>query len=232
MVTNLASNHKKQYTVLLFICLYDIASIFHPMTILTMEQLNIPQMMMEFEISYMRPGSYHTNIIDTIVIDSKDDTLLEYEYTHGKIRKVNDKFKSELSEVFEKSGASDLIYEFTPNNLLNLERDDKSYILNDESDFLKKIESHMDYEGWFQTIFKCFQHVLLIPDTNFLLNCYYSNYFKNTVQKNKGKVIFVLSKLTLLEVERINNELSKTIKSTERKLSIWFYSRIKQWKWI
>lgn len=60
--------------------------------------------------------------------------------------------------------------------------------------------------------------MLLIPDTNFLLNCYYSNYFKNTVQKNKGRVIFALSRLTLLEVERILNDLSKTIKSSERKL--------------
>jgi len=131
---------------------------------------------------------------------------------------MNAKHQSGLDEIFERAGIYDLNYEFTPNNILNLKSDNRSYYTNDGSDFLKKIESHMDYETWFQKIFGCFQIVLLVPDTNFLLNCYYSNYFKDTVQKNKGKVIFALSKLTLLEVERIHNELSKTIKSTETKL--------------
>jgi hypothetical protein len=183
-----------------------------------MIELDIHQMMLELEDSYMKPGSYHRNIVDSIIIESKDDTLLEYEYTHGKITKVNDKYKSELGEVLEKSGMYDLNYEFTPNNLLNLKPNNGSYVLNDGSDFLKKIESHMDYEGWFQMIFKCFQHVLLIPDTNFLLNCYYSNYFKKIAQKNKPRVIFALSRLTLLEVERIHNEIAKIIKPLERKL--------------
>jgi len=188
------------------------------MTIQSMTELDIPQMMLELEDSYMKPGTYHRNIVDSIIIGLNDDTLLEYEYTPSKITKTNDKYKSELNEVYEKAGLYDLNYEFSPNNILNLRSDNRSYILNDGSDFLKKIESHMDYEGWFKTIFECFQHVLLLPDTNFLLNCYYSNYFKNTVQKNKGRVIFALSRLTLLEVERILNELSKAIKPTERRL--------------
>lgn len=188
------------------------------MTILTMDQLNIPQMMLKFEDSYLQPGGYHRDIVDLILIESKDDTLLEYEYTHGKVTRPNDKYRFELNEVFKKAGLHDLNFEFSPNNILNLKTNNGSYVLKDGSDFLKKIESHMDYEGWFQKIFVCFPHSLLIPDTNFLLNCYYSNYFKNTVEKNKSRVIFVLSRLTLLEVERILNEQSKSIKSSERKL--------------
>lgn len=61
-------------------------------------------------------------------------------------------------------------------------------------------------------------NIVLIPDTNFLLRCYYSNYLENTVEENKSKVSFALSRLTLLEMERQINDLSAKIEAQKKSL--------------
>lgn len=116
------------------------------------------------------------------------------------------------------SGVFEMNFEFTPNNIINL-KSDNTYFYNNQTPFPKKIETFNAYEGWFNHVISCFSgNVVLIPDTNFLMYCYYSNYFKNMIQQKRDKVSFCLSRLTLLEIERQINELSDRIKKNEKAL--------------
>ena len=187
------------------------------MRIIGIDQLDIGNILSAFEDASIEPGRVYRNIRTSIVVELGNDLLFQFDTPHGNLT-INDKYKIELDEVFAIAGIFDLSFQFSPNNILNIKPTNSSYTINDGIDIVKKIESFVDYESWFQKIFGCFQHVLLVPDTNFLLNCYYSNYLKNIIQKNKNKVVISISRLTLFEVERKFNEVSEEIKKLKKGL--------------
>ena len=115
----------------------------------------------------------------------------------------------------------ELNFEFTPNNTIKIESDRNYFYpqgsFSIEKMFLKKIESSNNYAEWFDSILGCFSgNVTLIPDTNFLLRCYYSSDLKQISEKNKNKISFSLSRLTLLEIEWQIDVLSQKIESPKK----------------
>ena len=52
----------------------------------------------------------------------------------------------------------------------------------------------------------------LIPDTNFLINCYYTNYFQKIVQKYPYQLQMMIPRLPILELEGHANNAEDTSK--------------------
>jgi hypothetical protein len=190
------------------------------LTTLNIQDINIFSVCNQLERAILdsRSGEIVKNIESSISVKVEDEILFTYKPIYNKITNLNQKYEEILKNILKVSGAYEMIFEFTPNNMVNLKYDNTYYSFN-QNNFRKQIETFNDYEGWFKNVFSCFSgNIVLIPDTNFLLYCYYSNYLKNIIQQNKDRRIsFCLSRLTLLEIERQINDLSEKIKSKEKK---------------
>lgn len=186
------------------------------MTILRIEEVDIDELAFKFEDSVIPVNGWVRELVTKIIVKFDDGILFEYDTDHRRVDNINKSHEKELNQIFKIAGLHDLNFDFTPNNTLNLKGDSRYYYLPNGTDaFLKKIETSVAYDGWFQKLFSCFGELLLIPDTNFLLNCYYSNYLRKIIQENKDHVSLALSRLTLFEIERRLNEFSAKIESCQ-----------------
>jgi hypothetical protein len=158
-------------------------------------------------------------MVTTISIKLGNDVIFQYNPDFNSIVFLTEYYKEELHEVFKMSGMYELYFEFTPNNTVKV-TSDKNYLYpGNANSFTKKSSSSERYAEWFESIFNSFSgNIILIPDTNFLLKCYYSNYLERVVEKNKNKVSFALSRLTLLEMERQINDLTNKIEGDRKSL--------------
>ena len=81
---------------------------------------------------------------------------------------------------------------------------------------IRKSTSDKDFEEWFV---KCCsllnESVLVVPDTNFLRRKYHTNYFHSVLKAHK-EIQFVLSRLSIIEVENKYNTNTKTMKSLKK----------------
>ena len=188
------------------------------MTVVGINELNVLNEKSKFE-NYERIESGKSADIQTYLTAKIDDNVLfQYDNT-GSISHLSSKYKTEVGEIFKIAGFYDLTFEFTPNNSVPVRLGSDVYYVEEngiKNSFPKKIETYNDYEGWFGHIFNCFEGpVLLIPDTNILIYCYYSNYLKKMIDDSKNKASIELSRLTLMEIERQANDAKNRVEKTE-----------------
>lgn len=140
------------------------------------------------------------------------------------------KYSEDLKTIFDMSGLFDLEIEFLPSSDYPLDSDNRNYFINGEQ-ISKKMQSVNPLGGWILKLFTNLNtlHFYLVPDTNFIMNRHYSNFFKEVIAevansesfKSKGKYIAMyLSRLTILELERQINlksqEIDGLIKSNKK----------------
>lgn len=130
-------------------------------------------------------------------------------------------YSEDLKTIFDMAGLFDIEIEFLPSSDYPLQSDDRNYFINGEQ-ISKKMQSVNPIGGWLLKLFTNLNtlHFCLVPDTNFIMNRHYSNFFKDVIAliandgnfKSKGKhIAMYLSRLTVLELERQINLRSQTI---------------------
>lgn len=115
---------------------------------------------------------------------------------HSREKKVEfDNTNEKLKNVFKKSGLYHFEIGFSPS--LKFTQEGK-YFHSKNDMFGKKIETFNAYDSWFSKLFDALNSkVILIPDTNIIKYCVYTNYLKRLSLTYSIQI----PRLTILEVE-------------------------------
>jgi hypothetical protein len=131
-------------------------------------------------------------------------------------------FQQDLENICDMSGLYSLDIEFIPSNDVMHTSDNTYYFVGRNKTLISKRMSTLnEYQDWCLKIFNCLEprNVYLVPDTNFILRRYYSNFFKEVIKYSKQhgsrfKTIQMgLSRLTILEIEDRINKAKEQIKT-------------------
>lgn len=114
--------------------------------------------------------------------------------------------KSEIIEVADRSGLSNLDVEFNPASKSGLQVINVMISLKDGAVILiNNRTTDPSFQNWFTSICLLLaDRVNLIPDTNFIRRTYYSNYIKDILIKNLN-IIMQIPRLGIIEGENIYN---------------------------
>jgi hypothetical protein len=163
------------------------------LSVISIQDVNLYSLCESFEnaIARSRSGEVITNVETTVDIKLENDLMFNYDPTYNKITNLNQNYEDIIKDIFKMSGTYEMNFEFTPNNHLNIRSNNTHYFYNNNT-FSKKMETFNAYKAWFQNIFYCFSgRIILIPDTNILVYCYYSNYLKDMSNKTKIEFLFL-----------------------------------------
>jgi hypothetical protein len=131
------------------------------------------------------------NKIIRVFCDSHNSFII-----HSHEKKVEFKeTDKKLKDIVKKSGLYHFEIGFSPSLKFTQEG---NYFLSKDYIFGKKIETFNAYEGWLSMLFDAVRSkVILVPDTNFIKYCVYTNYLKPTSLNYSIQI----PRLVILEIE-------------------------------